>query len=195
VILMLDNYDSFTYNLVHYVRELGAEVDVARNDALTVADVANMAPEGIIISPGPSVPERAGISVALVRELGPRIPILGVCLGHQAIGVAFGGDVVRAPAVRHGKTSPVAHDGEGVFAGLENPLTATRYHSLVIARETLPGELAETAHSADDHVMMGVRHRQYPIEGVQFHPESILSHAGHQLLANFLYRCGVACTV
>lgn len=190
MILVLDNYDSFTWNLVQYMQELGAEVEVVRNDEYTVAEIAARRPAGILVSPGPCDPARAGISVALIRELGPTIPLLGVCLGHQAIGEAFGGVIVRAPAVRHGKTSPVEHDGRGVFEGLPDPLTVTRYHSLVIAPDRVPEDLEVTAWSLDDRQIMGVRHRRYPIEGVQFHPESILSEAGHALLANFLRRCG-----
>ena len=190
MILVLDNYDSFTWNLVQYLQELGADVEVVRNDQITVAAVADRQPAGILVSPGPCDPSRAGISLALIRALGPVVPLLGVCLGHQAIGEAVGGRIVRAPAVRHGKTSPVDHDGRGVFEGLPNPLTVTRYHSLVIDPDSLPAELVVTSRSLDDGQIMGVRHRHYPIEGVQFHPESILSEAGHALLANFLRQCG-----
>lgn len=190
MILVLDNYDSFTWNLVQYLQELGADVQVVRNDEITVAEADARRPDGILVSPGPCDPARAGISIALIRELGPRVPLLGVCLGHQAIGEAFGGRIVRAPAVRHGKTSPVEHDGNGVFAGLPNPLTVTRYHSLVIDPASVPHELVVTSRSLDDGQIMGVRHRSFPVEGVQFHPESILSEAGHALLANFLRQCG-----
>ena len=186
--LVIDNYDSFTYNLVQYLGELGEEPDVVRNDALTVADVARMAPPGIVISPGPCSPAQAGISTDLVRELGPEIPILGVCLGHQCIGEAYGGRVVRAPLVMHGKVSGIHHGGAGVFAGLPTPFQATRYHSLVIDPGSLPASLEVTARTADG-VIMGVRHRVHPVEGVQFHPESILTESGHQLLRNFLELC------
>ena len=187
-ILVIDNYDSSTYNLVQYLGELGEQPEVARNDSLTVADVARMAPGGIVISPGPCSPAEAGISTDLVRELGPEIPILGVCLGHQCIGEAYGGRIVRAPVVMHGKLSEVRHDGSGVFAGLPNPLVATRYHSLVIDPGSVPAALEVTARTADG-VIMGVRHRVHPVEGVQFHPESIMTEGGHQLLANFLELC------
>jgi len=187
-LLVIDNYDSFTYNLVQYLGELGEQPEVYRNDALTVSDVARMAPAGIVISPGPCTPSEAGISTDLVRELGPTIPILGVCLGHQCIGMAYGGRIVRAPAVMHGKLSAVHHDGGGVFRGISNPLQATRYHSLVIDAASIPAELEITARTADG-VVMGVRHRSHPVEGVQFHPESILTEAGHELLANFLQDC------
>lgn len=172
------------------MQELGADVEVVRNDQITVEEVAAKQPRGILISPGPCDPSRAGISLSLIRTMGPRVPLLGVCLGHQAIGEAFGGRIVRAPAVRHGKTSPVEHDGRGVFEGLPNPLTVTRYHSLVIDPDSLPADLETTSRSLDDGQIMGVRHRNYRIEGVQFHPESILSEAGHALLANFLRQCG-----
>jgi len=188
-VLVIDNYDSFTYNLVQYLGELGESPVVARNDALSVADVARMAPAGVVISPGPCSPKEAGISTDLVRELGPGIPILGVCLGHQCIGEAYGARIVRAPVVMHGKTSAVDHDGAGVFTGIPSPLLATRYHSLVIDPESLPGDLLVTARTADG-VIMGVRHRTHPVEGVQFHPESILTEGGHQLLGNFLELCG-----
>jgi len=183
--LVIDNYDSFTYNLVQYLGELGHVPEVARNDAISVADVARMAPLGVVISPGPCTPKEAGISTDLVRELGPELPVLGVCLGHQCIGEAFGGDIVRAPKVMHGKLSTIRHDGRGVFQGLPNPITATRYHSLVIAPESVPRDLEVSART-DDGVIMGVRHRRYPVEGVQFHPESILTDAGHDLLRNFI---------
>jgi len=185
MLLMIDNYDSFTYNLVQYFGELGAEVNVYRNDAITLDQIAAWRPEMIVISPGPCTPNAAGISVPLIQRFAGEIPILGVCLGHQAIGQAFGGNVVRASRVMHGKLSAVSHQGKGVFAGLKNPLTATRYHSLVIERASLPGCLEVTAES-DDGEIMGVRHREYAVEGVQFHPEAILTEEGHALLANFL---------
>jgi len=190
MLLMIDNYDSFTWNLVQYLQALGAEVRVERNDALSVADVARLAPERIVISPGPCTPDEAGISLELVRELGARIPILGVCLGHQAIGQAYGGNVVRAGRIMHGKTSPIRHRGEGVFAGLPDGYEATRYHSLVVERSTLPECLEVTAwtEQADGGIeeIMGLRHREHPVQGVQFHPESILTEHGHALLGNFL---------
>ena len=185
MLLMIDNYDSFTYNLVQYFGELGADVRVARNDALTLDEVAALKPQHIVISPGPCTPAEAGISVPLIRRFAGTVPILGVCLGHQSIGQAFGGTVVRAQRVMHGKLSPVAHDGEGVFAGLPSPFQATRYHSLAIEPGTLPPELAVTA-TADDGEIMGVRHRELAVEGVQFHPEAILTEHGHDLLRNFL---------
>jgi anthranilate synthase component 2 len=185
VILLIDNYDSFTFNLYQYLCELGAEVVVRRNDALTVADVRALGPERVVISPGPCTPAEAGISVDLIRELAGEVPILGVCLGHQAIGVAFGGQVVRAPRLMHGKTSRISHDGRGVFTGLPNPFVATRYHSLMVDEASLPADLEVSARS-EDGVIMGLRHRRYPVEGVQFHPESILTEAGKDLLANFL---------
>ena len=191
MILVIDNYDSFTYNLVQYLGELGAELRVVRNDAVDADGVAALAPEGIVISPGPGTPDDAGVSLSLIRRLGERTPILGVCLGHQAIGQAFGGTVARAKAQMHGKTSDIRHDGRGVFAGLSNPLTATRYHSLVILPHTVPAELEVTAW-AEDGEIMGVRHRRWPVEGVQFHPESILTVEGKRLLGNFLGRTAVA---
>jgi len=191
MILVIDNYDSFTYNLVQYLGELGAELRVIRNDAVDADGVAALAPEGIVISPGPGTPDDAGVSLSLIRRLGERTPILGVCLGHQAIGQAFGGTVARAKAQMHGKTSDIRHDGRGVFAGLSNPLTATRYHSLVILPHTVPADLEVTAW-AEDGEIMGVRHRRWPVEGVQFHPESILTVEGKRLLGNFLGRTAVA---
>ena len=185
MLLLIDNYDSFTYNLVQYFGELGANVHVHRNDALTLPQIAAWEPERIVISPGPCTPNEAGISVPLIRQFAGKIPILGVCLGHQAIGQAFGGNIVRAAHVMHGKLSPVTHDGRGVFAGLANPLTATRYHSLAIERRTMPACLEITA-ASDDGEVMGVRHREWPVEGVQFHPEAILTEHGHALLRNFL---------
>jgi anthranilate synthase/aminodeoxychorismate synthase-like glutamine amidotransferase len=185
MLLMIDNYDSFTYNLVQYLMELGEEVRVARNDAITLDEIAAMGPARIVISPGPRTPEHAGISVSLVPRFAPEIPILGVCLGHQAIGVAFGGVIVSARRIMHGKTSAIAHDGRGVYRGLPNPFEATRYHSLVVREEGLPDCLEVTAHS-DDGEIMGLRHREFPVEGIQFHPESILTAAGKDLLRNFL---------
>jgi anthranilate synthase/aminodeoxychorismate synthase-like glutamine amidotransferase len=185
MILVLDNYDSFTYNLVQYLGELGARMRVARNDALSADDVEALAPEGIVISPGPGNPDGAGISLELIRRFHTRVPILGVCLGHQAIGQAFGGTVARAQRQMHGKTSPITHDGRGVFRGLPPRFEATRYHSLVVLEAGLPADLEITAR-ADDGEIMGLRHRRYPVEGVQFHPESILTSQGKALLANFL---------
>ena len=187
MILLLDNYDSFTYNLYQYMCELGAEVVVKRNDELSVAEIAALQPEKIVISPGPCSPNEAGVSVPLIQQLGGTIPLLGVCLGHQAIGQAFGGAVVRAPYVMHGKVSSIQHSNQGVFAGLPQPFPATRYHSLIVRREDLPAELEITAWT-DDGIIMGLRHRELPIEGVQFHPESIMTEAGKQLLANFLHQ-------
>ena len=185
MLLLIDNYDSFTYNLVQYLGELGADVHVHRNDTLNLEQIAAWNPTQIVISPGPCTPNEAGISVPLIERFAGSVPILGVCLGHQAIGQAFGGRIVRAERVMHGKVSPVAHDGRGVFAGLPSPLTATRYHSLAIERASIPACLEITA-SADDGEIMGVRHREWPVEGVQFHPEAILSEHGHALLRNFL---------
>jgi len=185
MILVIDNYDSFTYNLVQYLGELGATLQVARNDALDVDAVARLAPERIVISPGPGNPDQAGVSLEVIRRLGATTPILGVCLGHQAIGQAFGATVARARTQMHGKTSDIRHDGRGVFAGLSNPFVATRYHSLVVLPDTIPADLEVTARAEDGEVM-GLRHRRYPVEGVQFHPESILTVEGKRLLANFL---------
>ena len=185
MILMIDNYDSFTYNLVQYFGELGEEVRVVRNDVIDLAGIAAMAPARIVISPGPCTPKEAGISVAVVREFAGKLPILGVCLGHQAIGDAFGGRIVNAGRLMHGKTSDIRHDGKGVFTGLPSPFRATRYHSLVIERASLPDCLEISAESEDGEIM-GVRHRQFALEGVQFHPESILTEHGHALLKNFL---------
>lgn len=184
-VLLIDNYDSFTYNLYQYLCELGADVEVVRNDQITVAEVAARHPDRIVISPGPCTPAEAGISVDVIRELGSQIPILGVCLGHQAIGAAYGGAVVRAPLVMHGKLSPIYHNGQGVFAGLPSPFLATRYHSLIVRREDLPDDLEVTAWT-EDGLIMGLRHRSQPVEGVQFHPESIMTEGGKQMLANFL---------
>ncbi|MEM9265536.1 MAG: aminodeoxychorismate/anthranilate synthase component II [Cyanobacteria bacterium P01_F01_bin.13] len=192
MILVIDNYDSFTYNLVQYLGELGqkltvaADIQVFRNDQITVEQIHILAPDGILISPGPGTPNDAGISLEIIKELGPMIPILGVCLGHQSIGQAFGGTVTAAPELMHGKTSPVIHTNQGVFSGLENPLTATRYHSLVVDRDSCP-ECLEITAWVEDGTIMGLRHRQYPhIQGVQFHPESVLTQSGKQLLHNFL---------
>jgi anthranilate synthase component 2 len=189
---MLDNYDSFTWNLVQYLQSLGAEVRVERNDALTVDEIEALAPERIVISPGPCTPNEAGVSLDVIRRLGARTPILGVCLGHQAIGQAYGGDVVRAGTIMHGKTSRIRHTGQGVFAGLPDAYEATRYHSLVVARDTLPDCLEITAWTEHEdgslEEIMGLRHREHPVEGVQFHPESILTEHGHALLKNFLER-------
>jgi len=185
MILMIDNYDSFTYNLVQYLGELGADVQVYRNDRIAVAEIERLTPEKIVISPGPCTPTEAGVSCEVIRHFAGRIPILGVCLGHQCIGEVFGGEIVRAPALFHGKTSLIYHDGKTIFRGLARPFEATRYHSLVIRRETLP-ECLEMSAETDDGVIMGVRHRELPVEGVQFHPESILTVEGKRLLANFL---------
>jgi anthranilate synthase/aminodeoxychorismate synthase-like glutamine amidotransferase len=185
MILMIDNYDSFTYNLVQYLGELGADVRVYRNDQITVAEIQQLAPTKIVISPGPCTPTEAGISCDVIREFAGRVPLLGVCLGHQCIGEVFGGEIVRAPALFHGKTSMIYHDSKTIFRGLPRPLEATRYHSLVIRRETLP-DCLELSAETDDGVIMGVRHRELLVEGVQFHPESILTREGKQLLANFL---------
>jgi anthranilate synthase component II len=185
MILVIDNYDSFTYNLVQYLGELGADLRVVRNDAVDVGAVVAMAPERIVISPGPGAPESAGVSLDVIRRLGATTPILGVCLGHQAIGQAYGATVDRARTQMHGKTSAIRHDGRGVFAKLGNPLVATRYHSLAVIRATVPAEL-EISAEAEDGEIMGLRHRRYPVEGVQFHPESILTTEGKELLRNFL---------
>jgi anthranilate synthase component 2 len=192
MLLMIDNYDSFTWNLVQYLQTLGAEVKVVRNDELSVAGIDALAPERIVISPGPCTPNEAGVSVDVIRQLGARIPILGVCLGHQSLGQAYGGDVVRAKTIMHGKTSRIRNEGVGVFAGLPDGYEATRYHSLVVSRDTLPDCLEITAwtDNADGSFdeIMGLRHREHPVEGVQFHPESILTEHGHALLKNFLER-------
>jgi anthranilate synthase/aminodeoxychorismate synthase-like glutamine amidotransferase len=194
MVFVLDNYDSFTYNLVQYLGELGAEVEVYRNDELTVEQVEALHPERILLSPGPCTPGEAGILVPLIRHMAGKAPILGVCLGHQAIGEAFGGQVVRAQHLMHGKTSQVEHDGKGIFADLSTPLTCTRYHSLIVEEDSLPAVLAVTARtteangagSAGGSVIMGLRHRSLPIEGVQFHPESVLTEGGYQMIRNFL---------
>jgi anthranilate synthase/aminodeoxychorismate synthase-like glutamine amidotransferase len=185
VILLLDNYDSFTYNLAQYLGEMGCQVEVHRNDKISVEEIARRKPEKIVISPGPCTPQEAGISVELIEKLAGKFPILGVCLGHQAMGVAFGGKIIRAPKLFHGKTSEIHHDNKGVFRKLPEPFTATRYHSLIVERKSLPRELEITAET-DDHIIMGLRHRRYKIEGVQFHPESVLTTSGKQLLQNFL---------
>ncbi len=185
MILLLDNYDSFTYNLAQYLGELGCEVEVYRNDKISVEEIAKRKPERIVISPGPCTPQEAGISIELVQRLAGKFPILGVCLGHQAMGAAFGGKIVRAPKLFHGKTSEIHHDGKGVFRKLPEPFTATRYHSLIVERKSLPRELAITAETSDG-IIMGVRHRKHKMEGVQFHPESVLTESGKQLLQNFL---------
>ncbi|TLX22903.1 anthranilate synthase component II [Thermomonas fusca] len=192
MLLMIDNYDSFTFNLVQYLQELGAEVRVERNDALSVAQIEALAPERIVISPGPCTPNEAGVSLEVLRELGPRIPVFGVCLGYQALGQVYGGKVVRAGRIMHGKTSPIHHQGKGVFTGLPTPFEATRYHSLVVEKNSVPDCLEVTAWTENDdgsvEELMGLRHREYPVEGVQFHPESILTQHGHALLKNFLER-------
>ena len=190
MILVIDNYDSFTYNLVHYLNELGAETVVVRNDARSVAEALGMKPQGILLSPGPKTPNEAGICLALLEQAPADLPIFGVCLGHQAIGQAYGGEVVHAKALMHGKTSQIHHDGKGVFAGLKNPFTATRYHSLSVDKAHLPAELEVTAWTEDGEIM-GVQHRTRPVHGVQFHPESIATECGHELLANFLDIAGV----
>ena len=185
MILVIDNYDSFTYNLVQYLGELGAEIEVRRNDQVTLKEIGRMAPERIVLSPGPKTPNEAGICLELIKEFSGRTPILGVCLGHQAIGQAFGGKVVRAPVIMHGKTSLVRHDGKSLFAGLPNPFPATRYHSLIVERESLP-EALEVSATSPDGLIMGLRHKEMRVEGVQFHPESVLTEPGKKLLANFL---------
>ncbi len=192
MLLMIDNYDSFTYNLVQYLQALGAEVKVVRNDELSAAEIAALAPDKIVISPGPCTPNEAGVSLDVIRELGARVPVLGVCLGHQALGQAYGGRVVRAGRIMHGKTSRIRHEGKGVFAGLPDAYEATRYHSLVVDKDSLPECLEVTAWTENDdgsiEEVMGLRHREHPVEGVQFHPESILTEHGHALLKNFLER-------
>jgi len=192
MLLMIDNYDSFTYNLVQYLQALGAEVKVVRNDAMTVDEIAKLAPERIVISPGPCTPNEAGVSLDIIERLGANTPILGVCLGHQSLGQAYGGNVIRAGRIMHGKTSRIRHEGKGVFAGLPDAYEATRYHSLVVERSSLPEALEVTAWTENDdgsfEEIMGLRHREFPVEGVQFHPESILTEHGHALLKNFLER-------
>ena len=189
MVFVLDNYDSFTYNLVQYLGELGAEVVVRRNDQVSVLDMEQLRPERIVISPGPCTPHQAGISIEVIRHFAGRVPILGVCLGHQAIGAAFGGDVVRASVLMHGKTSQVQHDGRTIFQGVSSPMTATRYHSLTVSPDTLPDELevsASTTENDGSRTIMGLRHKRYQVEGVQFHPESVLTTDGKRLIANFL---------
>jgi anthranilate synthase/aminodeoxychorismate synthase-like glutamine amidotransferase len=189
VVFVLDNYDSFTYNLVQYLGELGAEVEVRRNDEVGIDEIEEMRPERIVVSPGPCTPQDAGISIELIRHFAGKVPLLGVCLGHQAIGAAFGGEVVRAKNLMHGKTSVVEHDGRTIFRGLDSPMTATRYHSLIVREEGLPRDLEVSAWTQDQdgtRVIMGLRHRKFPVEGVQFHPESVLTTAGKQMVANFL---------
>ncbi|AMJ57922.1 MULTISPECIES: aminodeoxychorismate/anthranilate synthase component II [Stenotrophomonas] len=192
MLLMIDNYDSFTFNLVQYLQMLGAEVKVVRNDAMSVAEIAALQPSHIVVSPGPKTPNDAGVSLEVIRQLGPTIPLFGVCLGHQGIGQVYGGDVIRAGNIMHGKTSPIRHEGKGVFAGLPDRYEATRYHSLVVDKKTLPSVLEITAWTENPdgsmEEIMGLRHREYPVEGVQFHPESILTQHGHALMKNFLDR-------
>jgi anthranilate synthase component II len=190
MILVIDNYDSFTYNLVHYLNELGAETHVVRNDAINVREALGMQPQGVLLSPGPKTPNEAGICLALLDAAPADLPIFGVCLGHQAIGQAFGGEVVHAKALMHGKTSQIHHSGKGVFAGLKNPFTATRYHSLSVEKDALPADLEVTAWTEDGEIM-GVQHKTRPVHGVQFHPESIATECGYELLANFLAIAGV----
>ncbi|MCX6014088.1 MAG: aminodeoxychorismate/anthranilate synthase component II [Chloroflexales bacterium] len=185
MILLIDNYDSFTYNLVQYLSELGAEVLVKRNDQITVKEAVALKPERVVVSPGPCTPSEAGISIAIIKELGPKIPTLGVCLGHQSIGQAFGGIVERAPIVMHGKRSAINHDEQGLFAGLPQHFMATRYHSLIVRKDGLPDQLETTAWT-DDGIIMGLKHKKYPIYGLQFHPESIMTEHGHAMLKNFL---------
>ncbi|KRB11091.1 aminodeoxychorismate/anthranilate synthase component II [Lysobacter sp. Root690] len=191
-VLMIDNYDSFTYNIVQYLQSLGAEVQVIRNDELSVDEIEKLAPERIVISPGPSTPDNAGVSLEVIRRLGPNTPIFGVCLGHQSLGQAYGGEVIRAKHIMHGKTSHIRHEGRGVFAGLPDAYEATRYHSLVVSRDSLPDSLEITAWTEYEdgrfEEIMGLRHREHPVEGVQFHPESIKTEHGHALLRNFLQR-------
>ncbi len=186
MILVIDNYDSFTYNLVQYLGELGTQPFVRRNNEITLDEIASLRPERIVISPGPGRPEQAGITLDCIKRFGPTVPVLGVCLGHQAIGMAFGGLVVRANAPMHGKTSAIKHDGQGVFAGIASPLTVARYHSLVVQKDGLPEELEVTAQTEDDGTIMALRHREFPIYGVQFHPESIMTREGQHMLRNFL---------
>jgi para-aminobenzoate synthetase component II len=187
VILLLDNYDSFTYNLAQYLGELGCTLEVHRNDKISVEQIVRRKPERIVISPGPCTPQEAGVSIELIQKLADKFPILGVCLGHQAIGAAFGGKIIRAPKLFHGKTSEIEHNGKGIFRSIPNPFTATRYHSLIVERKSLPRSLAITAETSDG-VIMGLRHRRYAIEGVQFHPESVLTASGKKILQNFLAR-------
>jgi anthranilate synthase/aminodeoxychorismate synthase-like glutamine amidotransferase len=190
VVFVLDNYDSFTYNLVQYLGELGAQIEVRRNDQISVAQVEELKPDHILISPGPCTPQEAGISIDLIRHFAGKVPVFGVCLGHQAMGEAFGGKVVRAKNLMHGKTSRVEHDGKTIFRGVDSPMTATRYHSLIVAEDALPADLEVSAHTVErdgTRVIMGLRHRKFPVEGVQFHPESVLTDAGKKLVENFLH--------
>ncbi len=190
MVFVLDNYDSFTYNLVQYLGELGAQIEVRRNDQISVAQVEELKPDHILISPGPCTPQEAGISIDLIRHFAGKVPVFGVCLGHQAMGEAFGGKVVRAKNLMHGKTSRVEHDGKTIFRGVDSPMTATRYHSLIVAEDTLPADLEVSAHTVErdgTRVIMGLRHRKFPVEGVQFHPESVLTDAGKKLVENFLH--------
>jgi len=190
MVFVLDNYDSFTYNLVQYLGELGAEVEVRRNDRVTISQIEDLGPDHIVISPGPCTPQDAGISIELIRYFAGKTPLLGVCLGHQAIGAAFGGKVLRAKNLMHGKTSEIEHDGKTIFHELSSPMTATRYHSLIVSEKKLPAELEISAHTTDrdgSRVIMGLRHRQFPVEGVQFHPESVLTGEGKKLIGNFLH--------
>src|SRR5216684_3836312 len=189
MVFVLDNYDSFTYNLVQYLGELGAEVEVRRNDQITPAEIEAMRPERIVLSPGPCTPQEAGITIPLIRHFAGKVPLLGVCLGHQALGAAFGGNIIRAPHLMHGKTSRVSHDAKTIFKDLESPFTATRYHSLIVEEKGLPAELEVSAYTAEkdgSRTIMGLRHRKYPVEGVQFHPESVLTGEGKKLIKNFL---------
>ena len=186
MVLVIDNYDSFTYNLVQYLGELGATISVRRNDEVTVDEIGRLSPSRILISPGPGRPESAGITLAAIDAFGSRVPMLGVCLGHQAMGMAFGGDVIRAPLPMHGKTSTVEHDGRGIFAGITSSFQASRYHSLVVSQQRWPKQLEVSARSKEDGLVMGLRHREWPLHGVQFHPESILTHEGRRILRNFL---------
>lgn len=197
MIFVLDNYDSFTYNLVQYIGELGHEVVVRRNDQVTIEEIESLHPERIVISPGPCTPQEAGISIDVIKQFAGKIPILGVCLGHQAIGAAFGGNVIRAANLMHGKTSEVEHDGKTIFQGIPSPMTATRYHSLIVEEKSLPAELEISATCLDrdgGRVIMGLRHRQYAVEGVQFHPESVLTSHGKQMVSNFLRKCAAIAT-
>ena len=189
-VLVIDNYDSFVYNLVQYLGQLGVECDVRRNDEISVAEVGQLKPAGVLLSPGPGTPDRAGIMLDLIKAYSSSLPLFGVCLGHQAIGEAFGAVVTRAPELLHGKTSEVTHDGAGVLAGLPDPFTATRYHSLAVLESTLPDEIEVTGRTADSGLIMAMRHRTLPVEGVQFHPESVLTQGGHLILANWLATCG-----
>ena len=190
MVFVLDNYDSFTYNLVQYLGELGAQIEVRRNDQISVAQVEDLKPDHILISPGPCTPQEAGISIDLIRYFAGKVPVFGVCLGHQAMGEAFGGKVVRAKNLMHGKTSRVEHDGKTIFRGVDSPMTATRYHSLIVAEDALPADLEVSAHTVErdgTRVIMGLRHRKFPVEGVQFHPESVFTDAGKKLVENFLH--------